>query len=213
MPQTFSQKQFRSICDELAKQDADLKCIIETHGYPIMGSRPNNYESLVHLILEQQVSLASAMAALNKLRDKIIDITPDNLLVLTDEELKACYFSRQKMTYARFVAQAIQDKTINLKRLEKLSDEEVRAQLTALKGIGNWTADIYLMSVLQRRDIFPIGDLAAVNALKEVKNLPKDTPQEKLLAIAAAWKPHRTAATRILWHHYLCSKARDRNLK
>ena len=85
MPRTISQKQFRSICDELASRDADLKCIIETHGYPQLGSRPNNYESLVHLILEQQVLLASAMAALNKLRDKIGEITPDNLLALSTE--------------------------------------------------------------------------------------------------------------------------------
>ncbi|MEO6908427.1 MAG: DNA-3-methyladenine glycosylase 2 family protein, partial [Abditibacteriaceae bacterium] len=162
----------------------------------------------VHLILEQQVSLASAMAALNKLREKIIDITPDNLLALTDEELKSCYFSRQKMTYARYVAEAIQTKKIHLKTLEQLSDDAVREQLTALKGIGNWTADIYLMSALHRNDIFPIGDLAAVNALKQVKNLPKDTSQEKLLAVSAAWKPNRSAATRILWHHYLSTRRR-----
>jgi len=201
-----TQKYFRAICDELASKDGDLKHIIKTHGYPRSWSRPNNYESLVHLILEQQVSLASAMAALNKLRDKISPITPDNVLALTDEELKACYFSRQKMVYARNVAEAIQDKKIDLKAMENLPDEEVRAELTTLKGIGNWTVDIYLMSVLQRRDIFPMGDLAAVNALKEIKNLPKDTSQEKLLSIAARWKPHRTVATRILWHHYLCSR-------
>ncbi|MEO6909077.1 MAG: DNA-3-methyladenine glycosylase 2 family protein, partial [Abditibacteriaceae bacterium] len=135
-----TQKYFRAICDELASKDGDLKHIIKTHGYPRSWSRPNNYESLVHLILEQQVSLASAMAALNKLRDKISPITPDNLLALTDEELKACYFSRQKMTYARYVAEAIRNKTIDLKAMEKLSDVAVREQLTALKGIGNWTA-------------------------------------------------------------------------
>ena len=112
------------------------------------------------------------------------------------------------MTYARSVAEAIQNKTLDLKGMHKLSDEEVRDQLTALKGIGNWTADIYLMSVLHRSDVFPIGDLAAVNALKQIKNLPKDTPQEELLEIAATWKPHRTAATRILWHYYLYSKAK-----
>lgn len=213
MPRTLSQTQFRSICDDLAKEDTDLKSILEMHGYPQIGSRTNNYESLVHLILEQQVSLASAMAALNKLREKIGEITPSNLLALNDDELKSCYFSRQKMTYARSVAEPIQNKTLDLKGMHKLSDEEVREQLTALKGIGNWTADIYLMSVLHRRDVFPIGDLAAVNALKQIKNLPKDTPQEELLEIAANWKPHRTTATRILWHHYLCSKAKMKSGK
>lgn len=168
-----------------------------------MWTRPNTFETLVHIILEQQVSLASALAALNKLRGRLTKITPAGLLTLTDEELKTCYFSRQKTIYARSLATAIQNKQLNLKSLEKLPDEEVRSRLVALKGIGNWTVDVYLMFVLQRADVFPIGDLAAVNALKQVKKLSKDTAREGILDITGEWQPYRTVATMILWHHYL----------
>jgi len=199
----FSTDNFHSICDKLSSKDRELKSIIKSFGYPPMWTRPNTFETLVHIILEQQVSLASALATLNKLREKLTKITPAGLLALTDEELKACYFSRQKTIYARSLAAAIQSKQLNLKSLEKLPDEDVRARLVALKGIGNWTVDVYLMFVLRRADIFPIGDLAAVNALKQVKKLSKDTAKEGLLDITGGWQPYRTVATMILWHHYL----------
>lgn len=199
----FSADNFHSICDKLSSKDPELKTIIKAFGYPPMWTRPNTFETLVHIILEQQVSLASALAALNKLRGRLTKITPAGLLTLTDEELKTCYFSRQKTIYARSLATAIQNKQLNLKSLEKLPDEEVRSRLVALKGIGNWTVDVYLMFVLQRADVFPIGDLAAVNALKQVKKLSKDTAREGILDITGEWQPYRTVATMILWHHYL----------
>lgn len=186
-----------------------MKWIIQTFGYPPMWTRPNNFETLIHIILEQQVSLASALAALNKLKEKLVHITPEGLLLLTDEELKACYFSRQKAGYARALAFAIQTKSLPLKKLEKLPDEEVRKKMITLKGFGNWTIDVYLMFVLRRADIFPLGDLAAVNALKQVKKLPADTSKEKVLMISAAWQPYRTVATMLLWHYYLSTRAKD----
>ena len=176
-----------------------------------MWTRPNTFETLVHIILEQQVSLASALAALNKLRERLTTVTPEGLLQLTDEELRACYFSRQKMTYVKCLAEAIQNKQFIPKAMEKLPDEEVRKRLIALKGFGNWTVDVYLMFVLRRADIFPAGDLAAVNALKQVKKLPKDTAPEKLLGISATWAPYRTVATMILWHYYLSLRVKDKS--
>jgi DNA-3-methyladenine glycosylase II len=201
----FTQYNYHTICDELAKADADLANIIKTYNYPPFWSRPNTFETLVHIILEQQVSLASALSALNKLRESIQEITPARILLLTDEEMKACYCSRQKTSYIRYLAEAILSGQINLPELEELPDDVVRAKLTALKGIGNWTADVYLMFVLQHSDVFPIGDLAAVNAIKRVKNLPADTTKEELMAIAAKWQPYRTIATMLLWHYYLSS--------
>jgi len=203
MLQTFTKASFHSICDKLAAKDKDLAAIIKAHGYPPMWTRPNTFETLIHIILEQQVSLASALSALNKLREKITDVHPEKLLQLTDEELKACYFSRQKTVYARHLAEALHKGHIDLAGMKKMPDDEVRAILTSLKGIGNWTVDVYLMFVLQRADIFPLGDLAAVNALKRVKHLPKDTPKEDLLLITEQWRPYRTVATMILWHFYL----------
>jgi DNA-3-methyladenine glycosylase II len=199
----FNHSNYHAICDELASADADLAVIINTYGYPPLWSRPNTFETLVHIILEQQVSLASALSALNKLRERVQEITPARVLLLTDEEFKACYFSRQKTTYTKYLAEAIISGQINLQELEQLPDETVRAKLIALKGIGNWTADVYLMFVLQHADIFPIGDLAAVNALKRVKLLPKDISKEEMIAITEQWAPYKTIASMLLWHWYL----------
>jgi DNA-3-methyladenine glycosylase II len=201
----FTQSNYHAICDELALTDPDLALIIKTYGYPPFWSRPNTFETLVHIILEQQVSLASALSALNKLKERIQEITPARILLLTDEEMKACYCSRQKTGYIKYLAEAILSGQINLLELEELPDDVVRAKLTALKGIGNWTADVYLMFVLQHPDVFPIGDLAAVNALKRVKSVNADAIKEELIAIAATWQPYRTIATMILWHYYLSS--------
>jgi DNA-3-methyladenine glycosylase II len=173
-----------------------------------MWSRPNTFETLVHIILEQQVSLASALSALNKLKEQIQELTPARLLLLTDEEMRACYCSRQKTSYIRYLAEALLSGQIKLDELEHLPNDEVRAKLITLKGIGHWTIDVYLMFVLQRADIFPVGDLAAVNAMKRVKNLPKTTTKEELIAIAAEWQPYRTVATMMLWHFYLSAPTR-----
>ena len=199
----FHKDNFQVLCNDLARKDKDLRYIIKTYGYPPMWSRTATFQTLVHFILEQQVSLASAKAALNKLKERVGRVTPKNVLALSDEELRACYFSRQKTVYARCLAEAIASKQIQLKKFSSLGDAEVRKQLTSIKGIGDWTADVYLMFVLQRTDIFPIGDLAMVNALKEVKKLPKETGKEKLLSLSESWRPHRSIATMLLWHYYL----------
>jgi len=205
MLNTFSPSGFQPFCDKLASADPDLAAIVRTYGYPPMWNRPNTFETLVHIILEQQVSLASALSALNKLREKVHTITPEKVLSLTADELKACYFSRHKAGYVRYLAESVASGKIDLLLLPTLSDDEVRATLITLKGIGNWTVDVYLIFVLQRADIFPLGDLAAVNALKRVKKLPKDTPREELQTIIDHWKPYRTIATMLLWHYYLSS--------
>lgn len=207
-PVTFYAGNFQGICDELAKSDPDLNRILDAHGYPPMWTRENSFETLVHIILEQQVSLASALAALKMLQVKTITLTPASVLILTDEEMRACYVSRQKMGYIRGLAKAISNREIDLEMFENLPDEQVRAQLIRLKGIGHWTIDVYLMFVLQRADIFPIGDLAAVNAVKRLKNLPASTTKEYITQTAQNWQPHRTVATMMLWHYYLSNSGR-----
>jgi len=200
---TFNQKSFLKICRQLAKQDAHLAAIIKEHGFPPMWARPATFQSLILTILEQQVSLASAYAAFNKLKEKIGFVTPAKILAMTDEEMRACYFTRQKIVYARELAQAIQKRKINLKQLGLLPDEEIRNILIQLKGIGHWTIDVYLMHALQRTDLFPLGDIALVNSLKETKQLHKEITKEEMLQIAEAWRPHRTVAAMILWHSYI----------
>src|SRR6185437_5154801 len=199
MTHKFTSDTYHTLCDELALADPDLAAIIQVYGYPPFWSRPNTFETLVHIILEQQVSLASALSALNKLKVRLQELTPARLLLLTDEEMRACYVSRQKTGYVKYLAEAILSGQLNLKELEDEPDDIVRAKLVALKGIGNWTADVYLMFVLQHADVFPIGDLAAVNALKRVKKLSPDISKEEMMVITEKWQPYRTIATMILW--------------
>ena len=200
---TFTKKDLKHFCDGLAQKDADLKGIITQYGYPPLWVRSNTFETLVLTILEQQVSLASAYAAFTKLKDKVGEVVPQNILVLTDEDLRACYFSRQKIVYVRGLAQAISNGEIDLDHLALQGDEVVRTQLKKLKGIGDWTVDIYLLHALQRYDVFPLGDLALVNALKAVKELPATTTKDEMLTIAEPWQPYRSFATMLLWHYYI----------
>jgi DNA-3-methyladenine glycosylase II len=205
---TFNKKNFTSLCDALAATDADLRLVIQQYGYPPLWKRAASFETLIHIILEQQVSLASALAALNKLREKIVDITPKNVLALSDEELKACYFSRQKMGYARHLAEVIISEDFNLDDFSTLDNDAVKARLTKIKGIGNWSTDIYLLMVLNRCDIFPLGDIALLTSVKEIKGLPAQTSKEAISLIAEKWKPYQSVAAYILWHGYLCKRGR-----
>ena len=206
MHNIFFKENFHSICELLSKKDETLRKIIDEYGLPPMWSRPAIFQSLILTILEQQVSLASAYSAFKKLKEKIGFVTPKKILALTDAELKACYFSRQKVIYARALATAIITKKLNLKKLSLLTDEEIRTELKKIKGIGDWTVDVYLMHALQRSDLFPLGDIALVNSLKHVKQLHPKTTKEEMLAIAESWRPYRTVASMILWHAYIQRK-------
>lgn len=199
----FSTETFTKICTLLAKKDEDLAAIIKQYGFPPMWSRPATFQTLILTILEQQISLASAYAAFKRLKEKVGYVTPQKILALTDEELRACYFTRQKIVYARELATAIKTKKLVLSRLTNLPDEAIRTELKKLKGIGDWTVDVYLMHALQRSDLFPLGDIALVNSMREHKKLGKDFPKEKMLQLAEPWKPYRTVATMILWHAYI----------
>jgi DNA-3-methyladenine glycosylase II len=168
----FTKENLHPLCDRLAAKDVHLKSILSTYGYPPLWIRSNTFETLVLTILEQQVSLASAYAAYKKLKEKIPETTPQHLLALTDEELRSCYFSRQKIGYVRGLAEALISEELNLEKLETEEDDVVREKLKKLKGIGDWTVDIYLLHALQRTNIFPLGDLALVKAVQMVLEQP-----------------------------------------
>lgn len=205
----FSKSDFRKICNRLAKKDKRLAGIIKEYGYPPFWSRPATFQSLILFILEQQVSLASAYAAFTKLKARIGQITPTKILVLADKDLRACYFSRQKIIYARELALAIKHKKINLKKHKVMSDEAIRDEMIKVKGIGHWTIDVYLMHCLQRSDLFPLGDIALVKSMKEIFGLKQDIEKQKISEIAETWRPYRTIASMILWHSYI----KKRNIK
>ena len=202
--ETFNEENLHGLYDLVATKDKDLKAIIKEHSYPPLWIRPNSFETLVLTILEQQVSLASAYSAYKKLKERI-RLTPQNLAALTDEELRSCYLSRQKIVYTKELANAILNKKIQLKKFESLPDDDVRTELKALKGIGDWTVDIYLLHALRRTDIFPVGDLALVNSIKMVKQLSSAT-RDELLELSKKWKPYRSIATMLFWHYYIKKK-------
>ena len=202
----FTETNFITACKQLAKKDADLRSVIQQYGYPPLWKRNEGFETLIHIILEQQVSLASAKAALDKLKEKLIDITPENLLSITDAALKACYFSRQKIIYSRELATVILSQQLKLNSLAVAPDEMIRQELTKIKGIGHWTVDVYLMMALQRSDLFPVGDIALIKSIKAIKKLPAETTKEEIIQIAESWRPNRTIAAFILWHAYLSKR-------
>lgn len=190
---------------QVSNNDADLKLIINEYGFPPLWIRPNSFETLVLTILEQQVSLASAFAAYKKLKERLGEISPTKLLNLKEEELRAGYLSRQKIVYTRLLAEAILNGNINLIAFEALPDVEVRTSLKKIKGIGDWTVDIYLIHALQRTDIFPVGDLALINSIKMIKGI-KQITKDELIQLSEPWKPLRSMVTMLYWHYYIKKK-------
>jgi DNA-3-methyladenine glycosylase II len=207
-PESFCKQDFHSLCDLLAKKDAHIRQILQQHGYPPMWQRKPNFETLIHIILEQQVSLASAKAALNRLKETLGGIiTPKKLLALSDPEMKESYFSRQKIIYARHLATELISGRLSIKKICGLPDDQIRNELKKIKGIGDWTVDVFLLMALQRKDIFPVGDLAMISSLKKTKQLPMDTSKEEILKLSASWIPHRSIAAMIFWHAYIQEKS------
>lgn len=203
----LNKRTLAAACRKLAA-DPDLKLVLDQHGMPPLWDRPQGFETLLQIILEQQVSLASAKACYDKLCVRLKKITPKKLLRLSDAEMKTVGFSRQKTAYARHLSEAILEKRIDFDELNLLPDAEVKAELIKLKGVGEWTSDIYLLMALLRPDVMPKGDIALHTAWHKLSGEPRPTSDE-FLAIAERWKPYRSVAARLLWHFYL-SERRNR---
>jgi DNA-3-methyladenine glycosylase II len=197
---------FKSALSHLAKIDTDLNSVIKKFGPPPMWSRDPGFSTLIYIVLEQQVSLASAKAAFERLKISIPLVTPGNFLELDDRELKNIGFSRQKMNYCRNIAIAIKDGSLPIDKFLHMADNTIRVELQNLKGVGPWTSDIYLLMALNRPDIWPVGDLALISAIQKVKNLPERPTVEEFKALGDPWKPWRAVAARILWHYYLSNQ-------
>ena len=187
----------------LTAQDADLAAIVHRWGPPPLWAREPGFPTLVHIILEQQVSLASARAAFDRLLALTTPLTPTRFLELDDATLRAVGFSRQKTGYSRHLAQAIVTGAFDIDGLAALPDDAARTALVARKGIGPWTADIYLLMCLGRPDVWPVGDLALQVAMQSIKGLAQRPTVVEMEKIGEAWRPWRAVAARLLWHHYL----------
>lgn len=189
----------------LSEKDTIFKLIIEKYGLPTIPKRPQGFETLVLLILEQQVSIDSAKATFLKLREKIKIFEPSILVDLQDEEFRTLGVSRQKTSYIKALSVAILNKDIDLESLPTKTADQVRQELIKIKGIGNWTIDIYLMFCLQAPDLLPLGDIAVVNTIKELLDIHE---KEGMEVHAVQWSPYRSYATFLLWHYYLNKRNR-----
>ena len=190
----------------LAERDGHLAEVVKTYGQPLLWVREPGFPTLVYIILEQQVSLASAKAAFDRLQAAVKPLTPKRFLRLNDAELLRIGFSRQKTLYTRLLAESLARRHFDLRYLHDLPDDSAHKMLVAFKGVGRWTADIYLLSALRRPDIWPMGDLALATAVQEVKRLRKRPSPERLEALSTPWKPWRAVAARLFWHAYLCKR-------
>lgn len=183
----------------LIEKDEVFKKLHLQYGNPFIPSRPPGFVTLCKLILEQQVSIDSAKACFLKIENLLGEVTPQTISNCSDEDLKICGVSRQKISYLKILAQAVSEE-LDLESFTAKSADEVRAELIKIKGIGHWTIDVYLMFSLQSPDIIPLGDIAVVNTIKELFDIHTKEEMEQL---SQNWKPYRTMATFMLWHHYL----------
>ena len=184
----------------LIQKDDVLKRIISEFGLPIIQKREEGFASMCHIILEQQVSIASAKAAYEKLVNLVGEVDPFTIHNATDEDLRSCGISRQKTIYLKDVAQRVIRKELSFTSLPMKTEQQIRNELIQIKGVGNWSIDVYLMFCMQSQDIIPLGDIAIKNTLMELYNCQSE---EEMLAISSNWKPFRTLASFIIWHYYL----------
>ena len=192
----------RSALEALAARDRDLARAYAACGLPPHRAIEPGFSGLLRIIVGQQVSTASAAAILRRLADLPDAERPEGFLALSEAQLKAAGFSRRKVAYGRALAAAVAEGQLDVAALAAAEDDAVQAALTALPGIGRWTAEVYLLFALRRPDVWPAGDLAVVKALAAVKNLPSRPDEATARQIAAPWRPHRSAAARLLWHYY-----------
>lgn len=207
MPPSLTERSLIRAVRTLATNDPTLAVSVRRFGPPPLWARESSFATLVHLILEQQVSLASALAAFDRLRIAIGDVTAPAFLTLNERTLREIGFSRQKAGYARELAIALDD-GFDLAALDRMPDDEVRRSLTGLRGIGRWTADVYLTMCLLRPDVWPHGDQALATGARELLGLPQRPTFDELEALSERWHPYRAVAARIIWHHYLGVRGR-----
>ena len=193
---------------ELAARDADLAAIVERYGPPPLWDRRPGFPTLLHIVLEQQVSLASARAAFDRLLDATDPLTSAAFLALSDDELLRIGFSRQKARYGRAIAVALEDGSLDLDGLGDRPDADVVAVLESMPGIGPWTSSIYLLMVLGRPDVWPVADIALAESVRVVKRLELRPGPDEMTGIGDSWRPLRSVAARLLWHDYLARRGR-----
>lgn len=192
VPSRLTEETLIQAAHTLALHSREFAQILDQLGPPPLWARPPGFPTLLHIILEQQVSLASAKAAFDRLLSVVSPLAPERFLVLDDATLRAIGFSRQKSAYGRHLARAILEKRLDLEALESQDDAAARAELLKIKGIGPWTADIFLLMALGRPDIWPSGDLAIAVAVQKMRKMETRPNPKELDRIGEDWRPWRS---------------------
>lgn len=186
----------------LTRQCVYMAKAYEVGGMPPARNRKGGFKTLLRIIIDQQISVRAGAAIWTKLENRLGDLSAQRVLAVHETTLRKCGLSGQKTSYARKLARAVRSGDLDLDNLDKLDDETAAKQLTAIKGIGTWTAEIYLMFAIGRPDIFPAGDLALQVAAKNLLALANRPSDRELRAIAQRWQPYRTTAAIMLWQFY-----------
>jgi DNA-3-methyladenine glycosylase II len=191
----------------LGKADRDFARAIAEVGPPPPRRRPAGFMGVLHVIVAQQVSTHAAKAISARLDAALEAKTPEAFLKLTDPDLRAVGFSRQKIVYGRDLAAAFLDGRLSMAKLRRQSDEEVIAAITSVKGLGVWSAEVFLLFSLRRPDVLPAHDLGLIVAAQRMKRLKERPSPKQLREIAEPWRPYRSYAARMLWHYYHATPA------
>ena len=192
----------------LARRDPDLAALARRQGLPPMWARRPGFATLMHIVLEQQVSIAAAKTLFRRVRERLGGMTPELVAAHGPRRLHRMGLTRQKASYWHGLALEVQSGALDLAAVARAPDQAARERLLELRGVGPWSADIYFLMALRRPDVWPVGDLALAQALAEVKGLGARPDGDVQQEISAAWAPWRSVAARLLWHYYLTTRKR-----
>jgi DNA-3-methyladenine glycosylase II len=200
----------KSSLRRLAERDAHVAAAVERYGFPALRRRPPGFEALLRAIVAQQISIQAAASIWKRIEAAVAPLTAEAYCAVSEEMLRACGLSRQKLAYARSLAELVRSGEVPLDRFDELDDEEAIASLVKIKGVGRWTAEIYLMFALGRRDMWPVDDLGLVVGMQRMKNLRRRPDKKRMLRLGEPWRPWRSAGAHLLWHYFHETQAERR---
>jgi DNA-3-methyladenine glycosylase II len=207
-PALLTQKSLAAAAASLAHRDKHLSTVLANYGHPPLWRRPTGFSTLVRIILEQQVSLQSAAAMFARLTASISPFVPERFMQLGESHLRALGVTRQKAAYLLHLSSSMAEGGLKVAHLSRMSDGDAKLALMRIKGIGSWSADVYLLMAMRRPDIWPAGDLALAVAIKDLRGLPIRPGPKELEQLAENWRPYRAVAARMLWQYYLRPKTK-----
>lgn len=203
-------RSLRSDLRKLAQRDAHVAAALERFGYPALRRRPPGFEALLRAIVAQQISIHAAASIWKRIEAAVVPLTAAAYCAVGDDALRACGLSRQKLAYARSLAELVASGEVPLDRLDAMDDEDAIATLVKIKGVGRWTAEIYLMFALGRRDMWPADDLGLMVGMQRMKGLRKRPDRKHMLKLGEPWRPLRSAGAHMLWHYFHHTQAEQR---